>query len=115
MVKAYISRGDVYMQMGRYPDALQDYNKAVELDSVSMDAHYSRGYLKIKLKDYSGALRDLNRAMERSLGTNNGKIYYFRGLAKYFLGHDQTGCIDFAKAKELGFEQADESIEQYCH
>ena len=114
MVRAYVGRGDAEAQVGKKAEALEDYNKAVDLDSISVDARFGRCRLNIILHDYQGALRDITVALERSYDGNNGKLYYFRGLAKYFLRQGQSGCQDFAKASELGYELADESIEQYC-
>lgn len=58
-------------------------------------------------------MNDLN--MYIAVDPNFGHTYILRGYAKYHLGLTEESCNDFNKAKELGEEDADEFIEDYCN
>ena len=53
--------------------ALQDVNKAIELDPNMSGSYYIRGLLKMKISDYKGALQDYNKAIE--LDPNDAGAY----------------------------------------
>ena len=40
--------------------------------------------------------------------------YNNRGIAKYILGDKDGGCLDWSKAGELGYEDAYDTIKEYC-
>lgn len=53
------NRAKVLTGMGRVDDALKDYDKVVELDSVNFPAHFNRAYLRFQTGDSVGASSDL--------------------------------------------------------
>ena len=95
---------------GDWRGAIDDYNKAIELNPGFESAYGWRGYAKAKLGDYKDAIQDYNKAIEllskTSLADSYNKAvmaeyYYDRGAAKDNLG-DITGAIeDYNKAIEL--------------
>jgi hypothetical protein len=48
------------------------------------------------------------------LAPNFAQTYYNVGLAQIKLNQNQSACANFARAKELGYEQAGEALKQYC-
>ena len=54
--------------LNAYKQAINDFNKAIELDSNFLDAYYDRGISKQNLKDHKEAITDFNKAIE--LGYN---------------------------------------------
>ena len=68
---------------------------------------------KKKLEDFSGAINDLNSII--FLDKNNAQAYFERGLIRAE-GKDLSGaCLEFQKAKQLGFlENIDEMIKKNC-
>lgn len=52
------NRAKVLTAMGRTADALADYNKVVEMDSVNYNAYFNRGYLRHASGDSIGARAD---------------------------------------------------------
>jgi tetratricopeptide (TPR) repeat protein len=64
--QALVSRGFTYRLMGRsqHPQALQDFNRAIELYAQDSWAIAQRGYLYMVEDNYSQALKDFNRALE---------------------------------------------------
>jgi len=94
-------------------EAINDYNKAIELNPKHSKAYYNRGLAKGELKDYRGAIQDFNKAIE--LNPNYAKAYYNRGIAKILLGQEDNGCLDLSKAGELGYAEAYEAIKESCN
>src|SRR4030066_190746 len=60
----YINRGFYEIAREDYTGALQDCNKAIELDPKDAKAYYCRGFAKELLKDKFGALADYSKAGE---------------------------------------------------
>ena len=109
----YFKSGNVKYELDDYRGAIQDYNKAIELNPKDEIAYYNRGNAKSKLEDYHGAIQDYNKAIE--LNPNDKDAYNFRGIAKFKLGDTNGACLDFSKAGELGLEKAYEAIKRLCN
>lgn len=52
------NRAKVLRHMGREDDALKDYDKVIEMDSLNYDAYFNRGYIRFSRKDSVGARSD---------------------------------------------------------
>lgn len=59
----YTLRGEAYMQIGDYQNALNDFNAALEVDGVNAVAFYDRALLNMRLENYDAALTDVNNAL----------------------------------------------------
>ena len=86
-------RGNVYSRHGNYERAVQDYNRAIEMDGDFAEAYYDRGcsYHEVGLNEQ--AITDLTRAIE--LNPEAARYYARRSLAYVFTDH-----IDLAEADE---------------
>jgi len=109
----YIIKGNAKLKLKDYKGAMQDYNKAIDLDPEYKIAYFGRGTAKVKLKDYSGAIKDYNKAIDLDPEFKNA--YYGRGIAKYRLKDINGACLDWSKAGELGLEKAYDRIKEYCN
>jgi len=96
-----------------YRGAIQDYNKAIELDPDHDGAFYWRGLAKGKLEDFRGAIQDYNKVIE--LNPKHGLAFSDMGLAKISLGQKDSGCLDLSKAWKLGSPGAYDLIRKYCN
>ncbi|MEI8253039.1 MAG: tetratricopeptide repeat protein [bacterium] len=47
-----------------YTGAIQDFTKAIELDSGYIDAYQERGRVRYDLGDYTGAVQDYDKVIE---------------------------------------------------
>ncbi len=66
MVDAYFNRAQVILAEkddSKLPDAIKDFDKAVELDSKFIDAMYYKAVIQKKLKDYKGAVETLDKVI----------------------------------------------------
>lgn len=58
-----VTRGIVYVGLGRYDDARRSYDRAVELDDLYAEAYFHRGHLSLRERHYSAAIDDFEQAM----------------------------------------------------
>jgi tetratricopeptide (TPR) repeat protein len=100
---AYNNRGNILRDQNDFKGALEDYNRAIELNYH--DAYNNRGILRNRMHDYKKALADFDKALEGK--TDRETAYYNRGIAKLNL-EDFTGAVeDFGKAIEINPRYAD--------
>jgi tetratricopeptide (TPR) repeat protein len=97
--EAYNSRGGMYKRLGKYEQAIADYNKAIELDPNYATAYNNRGSAYNHLGKYEQAITDLNRAIE--LNPNYVTAYNNRGFAYNSQGKYERAIADLNKAIEL--------------
>ena len=82
-----------------YTAALQDLNKAVELDPKNDKALHNRGLVKYALKDYPGAIADHTMAIQINATYSNA--YNDRGLVYYRQENYTAALKDYDKAIEI--------------
>jgi tetratricopeptide (TPR) repeat protein len=88
------SRGLARMKLGKYPEAVEDYTRALEL-VPDADIYQHRGWALFFSDAWKLALRDFSRAIE--LNPTEGDAYTGRGLARVLLG-DYHGAVADAEA-----------------
>ena len=85
--------------------AIEDYNKAIEIDPNYALAYTNRGFSKHNLKDFNGAIEDHDKAIE--LDPNFALSYKNRATSKFMLKDYYGAIADFTKAIELDPNNAD--------
>ncbi|MFM8924622.1 MAG: tetratricopeptide repeat protein, partial [Microcystis panniformis] len=95
----YGNRGNLYREQQKYKLALDDYNKAIELNPNFAMAYNNRGNLYYNQQKYELALADFNKAIE--LNRNLAEAYLVRGALYYDLGKYELALADFSKAIEI--------------
>ena len=95
----YIVRGGFYREIKKYDLALNDLNKAIELEPKLIRAYYSRGYFYGISKQYDLALADFNKAL--TLDSKNTLGYYGRAGLQKDKGIYQSAISDFEKVLEI--------------
>ncbi len=96
---AYIKRGNDYYELKEHEKAIEDYNKAIELNPNVSQAYYNRGLAYGELKEYEKAIEDYNNAIE--LNPNDAHAYNNRGTAYDGLQQHKKAIEDYNKAIEL--------------
>jgi tetratricopeptide (TPR) repeat protein len=87
-------RGLARMKLGKYPEAVEDYTRALER-VPDADVYQHRGWAHFFCDAWKLALRDFSKAIERDPGA--GDAYTGRGLARVMLG-DYRGAVADAEA-----------------
>ena len=95
-----------------YTSALNDYNKAIELDPRNANFYNYRGLVNFKLTYYLDAINDYNNALD--LEPESALTYYNRGMTHLRLTEKQKACSDFHKACKMGNMTACKMIITVC-
>jgi len=64
--------------LGDIKGAIQDYDKAIELNPKYFDAYYERGEIKRITADVKGAIEDFDKAIQ--IAPDHAETYYKRGI-----------------------------------
>ncbi len=97
--KGYIYRGATQIQLSTFQGAIDDCNKAIEINHKNDDGYFYLGVAKIKLGDFQGAFDDCSKAIE--INPKNVRAYVNRGIAKERTSDFQGAIDDYNKALEL--------------
>ncbi|MBD6619880.1 tetratricopeptide repeat protein [Komarekiella sp. 'clone 1'] len=95
---AKIPEGDLFklgiekMRHGSYPEAIQDFTKAIKLKKDFAVAYSNRCLAYLQLEDYQNAIADCNQALKFT--PNNVEAHLNRGLAYYRQGDYQAAIAD---------------------
>jgi len=101
---AYNNRGLDYANLGKYDKAIEDFNKAIELNPDLAVAYYNRGNTYAELGEYDRAIKDYDKAIE--LNKDYTVAYNNRGFAYVGLGKYNRAIEDFNKAIKLNPDDA---------
>jgi tetratricopeptide (TPR) repeat protein len=82
-----------------YGGAIQDYNKAIELNPDNASLYKLRGIANRKLKNNKDAINDYSKSIEPN--PNDPQAYIFRADAMFVLGNNDGCRLDLDKAGEL--------------
>ena len=90
---AYSNRGLTYVSLGKFGKALQDYTRAIELDSRFRDAYYNRADLRCKTGEFNKAIGDYTEAIR--IDPTDFVAYYDRGAAYYAKASYDLAIADY--------------------
>ena len=83
--------GTVYSGTGRYPDAIREFRKALELDSRAVDTHLELGQVYVRAKEFANAEASFRKAIE--LQRQDWRGYKELGLL-YYRQSDYQGAVE---------------------
>ncbi|MCZ9850025.1 tetratricopeptide repeat protein [Brachyspira hyodysenteriae] len=98
----YFNRGLEKIESKLYEEAIEDFNKIIELNPKDRDAYFFRGLTKTGLKLYEEAIEDFNKIIE--LNPKDRDAYFFRGLTKTGLKLYEEAIEDFNEAIKLNLK-----------
>lgn len=124
---SFITKGDNFYKQKMFFEAIQLFNKSIEINNKNYYSYFLRGVAKVQLNDNRGALIDLVTA-EDVLNLDkehNGRftsdykshlaiIYLVRGTTYLKLKDKNEGCLWLSKSGELGNRGAYEGIQKWC-
>lgn len=97
-VAAYFTRGVSLLEQGNYPEAIQQFTKALEIDPRDATAYHQRGLAYVEEADYELAIADFNQAIK--INPKNAETYCQRAVAFQLRGdlnHSITDCTQAIK------------------
>jgi len=96
---AYMSRGQLCIEVNDTLGAIDDFSRAISVDRYYAPAYAARGYVTLLQERYADAIPDLNEAIR--LEPDNEGYYVNRGLARYY-NKDYRGVLnDFDRVLQL--------------
>ena len=90
-----------YKTVGKYDQALADYNLVLELKPDFAEAHNNRGNLYLSAGAYDQAIADYDRAVQIRPGY--GEAFYNRATTLYIICKYPQAWHDLMSAESLGF------------
>jgi tetratricopeptide (TPR) repeat protein len=82
-----------------HAEAMEQFDRAIELDPESSDAWFARAVARIYTDNYSAAIDDLTEAIR--LDEASAKAWYYRSLAYKASGNEEKAQEDLAEALKL--------------
>lgn len=108
----YFQREQAEMQCRMYQQAINDINKAVELEPSNAEFWLEKGAVHTRFNQMAEATEALMKAI--SLDDKLGAAYRMLGYCQIKEKKNTEACENFMKAKELGDTVVDQLIEKYC-
>lgn len=99
MPEAYSGKGDVYYYQNKNTEALEQFERAINLDSKYPEAYNGKGLILADLKNYKEALDFFDKAIE--LNRRNGEFYYNKGQSLEQLQDGEMALQCYLKAVEI--------------
>jgi tetratricopeptide (TPR) repeat protein len=96
----YVNRGIIRSSSGDLKGAINDYNKALQINPNMAEAFANRGTVFIRQANYTKALTELDRALSLEL-EQPAAVYYNRGIVHERIGDLASAYKDYLKATEL--------------
>jgi Flp pilus assembly protein TadD len=97
---AYNEKGIFYANVGEYPQAIEDFNKAIRLTPNHIHALNNRGLAYARLGKFQLAIEDINNVIRMEPSFTSA--YINRGIVYLTQGNKELGCRDAQRACELG-------------
>lgn len=95
----WFQRASYFMDNIKPKEALEAFNKAIELDPGYGQAYNGRGFMNMVLGNPQQSIMDFTRSIE--IDPSNEEPYNNRGVTYSRLGYHQNAIEDFSKAIEL--------------
>ena len=94
--EAYHNRGVAHAELGRYAEAIAEYDEAIRLRPDYAKAYFGRGNARARLGRHAEAIADYDEAIR--LQPDLAEAYYNRGLAYASLGWYEEAIADYDEA-----------------
>lgn len=107
----YYIRHQTEIQGRLYQQALNDINRAIQINPKEILYYAEKASLEIRVGMYDGAIATAKECI--GIDANNSDGYLFLGLAQCLKGQKAEGIKNLEKAKSLGDTQADALIQKY--
>jgi tetratricopeptide (TPR) repeat protein len=111
--KAMYQKGLIQHDHGKYLDAIQLFNRALELNAGEADYYYARGITYAITGTTRYAEKDFSMALD--LDPLNGEIWFEKARVSDRLGKRSDACHCFEKAFQYGIYEARDYLDKHCN
>lgn len=102
--RIYYNRGKSLTDLGRFPEALADYQRAVSLAPNDVANRYALGVGYMNVARYADAIAEFNKTIE--MNPKHVQARLGRGLSYLELGNKAAALVDLDASCKLGFKIA---------
>ncbi len=99
LYRAYGNRGMAHKVRGQNNEALNDFSRAIEIDSTDARSYYNRALVYLAMNNYANASTDFNTAIMRD--TTHGMLYRDRAQVRLMMNDTVGAEADVAKLHQL--------------
>ena len=97
--EGYFHKGEAILYLGNnYKMAVENFDKAIELDANNAESYFLRGDAQARLKNFSEAVEDFTKALEMK---PEKEIYKKRGEVYLQIFENEKAIADFNKVLEF--------------
>ena len=104
--------GSAYFNKKDYPRAINYMNKAVAKNKSFPNARYVKAAALVNQNDYEGGLIELNKEVQ--VNPSNQAAWLLAGKVLFNKNEKTNACKSWQKAAELGNQEAQALLAQYC-
>ena len=97
--EGYFNRGVLFLQLGRFKEAIKDYDRAIQIKPDYADAFNNRGIALQELGQLELAIESYDRAIQ--IKPDYAEVYVSRGIALQELGQLEQAIESCNKALEI--------------
>ena len=95
----YVTKGLEKIRQHEIKEAIEEFNRAIEIDPLYIPAYIQRGYCRRVQHDFYSALEDLNKVI--SLDSLYSEAYLRRGDIRVNLNEKKLAFADLVEQLEL--------------
>ena len=106
------NRGYAKMNLGNYEEALEDLNEAIGLNPDDANPYAHRAYAHLIQDDLEQAAKDIKKS--QSIDDTYPTGWYYFGLILQKQDRVTESCEALKKALELGIEEAQDKLDEFC-
>jgi tetratricopeptide (TPR) repeat protein len=98
--RIHLNKGLSHMRLEEYETALEEMDKAIELNKKEAIVYHSRGMVYYAMRFYDEAVADFSKSIE--IYSNNPETLFNLGMAHFRLEVIDEACVYFHRSCELG-------------
>lgn len=111
---SYFFRAMSKIELLDYAGALADFETILVFSPENTLAYTNVGYVYYLKEEHQLAIDNFDKAL--SINQEIGEAFFYRGMAKHYLGDEIGRCNDLKKANKLDYAEAfDEFVESFCN
>lgn len=109
---AFMGRARVLNSMEKYPQALKDAGLSIRADRENKHAYFEQAFAYYGIGKYKDSVASYGKVID--FDSEFSTAYFNRGLGYIALKKNKLACSDLKKAKDLGYDAAEEKIKEVC-
>lgn len=97
--RTFLARGNAHLEHNQFPEAIDNYTRALKLDDGLDDAYFGRGMALGRAGEIDAGIADISVYIARN--PQNSRAYTKRGIRYVWKGDSENAQRDFLKAVAL--------------